>query len=115
MTDMSTISAMTLFFQLIGGSFSVSAAQPVFGNMILRRIKETTPGVPSSVILGVGASELRIVFKPEQLPGLLETYMDGFRSAFTLATTLLDVSAPITLMQTGGTRPRGTGREEHGL
>ncbi|CAH0055700.1 unnamed protein product [Clonostachys solani] len=98
MTDMSTISAMTLFFQLIGGSFSVSAAQSVFGNVLLRRIKETAPGVSSSVILGVGASELRTVFTPDQLPGVLEAYMDGLKGAFALATALLAVSALIALM-----------------
>ncbi|VUC31140.1 unnamed protein product [Clonostachys rosea] len=98
MSDMSTISAMTLFFQLIGGSFSVSAAQAAFSNTLLSRMRETAPDLSSSMILGVGASEQRSVFTPNQIPGILEAYMDALKAAFALATALLAISALISLV-----------------
>jgi MFS family permease len=63
MADMSTISAMTLFFQLIGGSFSVSAAQSIFTNILLDGIKASDVGLSNTAILSVGASELRKMFQ----------------------------------------------------
>lgn len=98
MGDMSTISAMTLFFQLIGGSFSVSAGQAVFGNILLRQIKITAPSVDPDLLLSVGASELRKTFTPAQLPGVLAAYMAGLKGTFYLATALLAITAPIALM-----------------
>lgn len=98
MADMSTISAMTLFFQLIGGSFATSAAESVFGNVLLHRISETAPSVPPLDVLTIGASQLRISFTPDQLPGVLAAYMDAIKGAIALATAMLAVSFPLALM-----------------
>lgn len=98
MVDMSTVSAMTLFFQLLGGSFSVSAAQSVFGNTLLRRIQETAPEISPSLVLSAGASELRKIFPANALPGILTAYMDGIKGAFAVATALLAVSALLALL-----------------
>jgi MFS family permease len=98
MADMSTVSAMTLFFQLIGGSFSVSAAESVFGNVLLRRIAETAPGLSPSLVVSVGAANLRNTFPLEALPGILAAYMDGIKGAFAVATAMLAISFPLALL-----------------
>lgn len=98
MADMSTVSAMTLFFQLLGGSFSVSAAQSVLGNTLLRRIAETAPEISPSLVVSAGASELRDSFPANVLPGIVMAYMDGIKGAFAVATALLAVSFPLTLL-----------------
>ena len=98
MVDMSTVSAMTLFFQLVGGSFSVSAAQSIFGNILLRRVRETAPGVSPTLVLTTGASELRSVLTADQLPGVLEAYVDGLKGVFALATAMLALSAVIAVL-----------------
>ncbi|GJC82243.1 putative efflux pump gsfJ [Colletotrichum liriopes] len=59
--NMGTVSAMTLFLQLIGVCFSVSAAQSIFGN--------TAPDIFRFLILSVGPGR---TFTPEQLPAVLE-------------------------------------------
>ncbi|KGO74477.1 Major facilitator superfamily domain, general substrate transporter [Penicillium italicum] len=98
MADMSAVSAMTLFFQLLGGSFSVSAAQSVFGNTLLRRIRETSPNISPSVVLSAGASELRDIFPEKALRGIRTAYMDGIQGAFAVAMALLAVSFPLALL-----------------
>ncbi|KAB8277286.1 hypothetical protein BDV30DRAFT_235083 [Aspergillus minisclerotigenes] len=98
MQDMSTVSAMTLFFQLIGGSFSVSAAQSVFGNVLINHIQNTVPGLPPEAVIGAGAANLRTSFSAEQLPGVLTAYMDGLKGTFAVATVLLAMSAPLVLL-----------------
>ena len=97
MVDMSTISAMALFFQLVGGSFPVSAAQSIFGNILLCRIRETALDVSPALVLSTGASELRSVFPADQLPGVLSAYIYGLKGTFALATAMLALSAVISL------------------
>ncbi|KAL8991442.1 MAG: hypothetical protein Q9177_000154 [Variospora cf. flavescens] len=72
--DISTVSAVTLFFQIIGSSFAVSAAQAAFVNTLIRRLPVTAPGVQPGAVLRAGATELRKTFPPEQIGGILEAY-----------------------------------------
>lgn len=98
MTDMSTVSAMTLFFQIIGGSISVSAAQSILGNTLLKRLAETAPEIDRMLILSVGASQLRNTFSEQQLPVVISAYMDALKGTFALATAMLAISALIAVM-----------------
>ena len=84
-SDLSSVSAMTLFFQTIGGAFFISAGQAGFANKLLQRIPVTAPGVSPALVVATGASDLRKVFSPEQLPGILVAYLDGVRVAFAIA------------------------------
>jgi MFS transporter, DHA2 family, glioxin efflux transporter len=90
--DMSSVMAMTLFFQIIGGSFCVSAAQAAFANTLLRRLTQTAPEVDSQQVLHIGATQLRETFPPEQIPAILEAYMAGLKVVFALAIGLISIS-----------------------
>ncbi|KZF23703.1 MFS multidrug transporter-like protein [Xylona heveae TC161] len=97
-SDISSSTAMTLFFQTIGGAFCVSAAQSAFANKLLQRILVTAPEVNPALVLATGASELRKVFDPAQLPGILTAYMDGLHVTFALAIALAGLTVPISLL-----------------
>jgi MFS transporter, DHA2 family, glioxin efflux transporter len=84
-SDLATISAMTLFFQTIGGAFMISAAQAGFTNKLIERLPFTAPGADKTLVLMTGASELRNTFHGEQLAGVLAAYMDGLKVPFALA------------------------------
>jgi MFS transporter, DHA2 family, glioxin efflux transporter len=96
-SDLASASAITLFFQTIGGAFWVSAGQSAFVNRLSQRLLETAPTVNPQLVIATGATELRRVFTPEQIPGILEAYMDGLKLAFllciVLAATTVVVSA----------------------
>lgn len=96
--DISTVSAITLFFQIIGGSFAVSAAQAAFANTLLRRLPFTAPDVQPAMVLAVGATELRDHFPAEQINGILEAYVSAIKVVFALATALVGVSFVFSLM-----------------
>jgi MFS transporter, DHA2 family, glioxin efflux transporter len=85
MADLSSISAITLFFQSIAGSFFVQAAQAAFGNKLVHRLHTTAPDVNPSLVVATGATDLSSVFSPEQLPGILVAYMAGLKDTFALA------------------------------
>jgi hypothetical protein len=90
-SDMSSVSAMTLFFQTIGGSLFISAGQAGFVNRLLSRVPVTAPGVNPALVVATGATDLRKVFSAHDLPGILVAYLDGLRVAFaiTIATACL--------------------------
>lgn len=69
-------------FQLVSGAVSVAAAQSIFTNRLLANLPIYAPEVDPVQVLRVGASELRRAFPPEQLPGILESYVAGLKGAF---------------------------------
>ncbi|KAH9239381.1 hypothetical protein K456DRAFT_1937512 [Colletotrichum gloeosporioides 23] len=97
-TDVGSTSAMTLLFQLLGGSFSVSAAQSVFGNLLLRRLSRTAPQIPPAYILTTGVSDLRRAFTTEELPLILDGYTEGIQGAFAVATAMMAASVIAALL-----------------
>lgn len=76
---------MALVYQTIGGAFSTSAGQAGFVNQLLKKLPRTAPSVNPHLVIGTGASELRNVFSPDVLPGILEAYMVGIKAAFAVA------------------------------
>jgi MFS transporter, DHA2 family, glioxin efflux transporter len=90
-SDISSVSAMTLFFQTIGGSLFISAGQAAFVNRLVSRVSVTAPGVKPALVVATGATDLRKVFSAHDLPGILIAYLDGLRVAFaiTIATACL--------------------------
>jgi hypothetical protein len=94
MSDMSTVSAMCLFYQHVGGSLAVPAVQSIFTNLLLKNLPTYAPGVNSQLITSLGAADFRGVIAPDQLDGVLRAYMQGLKGVFTLATALLAVSVP---------------------
>ena len=98
MTDISSISAITLFFQLLGGAFSVSASESVFENILIHKLAATAPGVNATAVIAAGATQLRVRFPAEQVPEILSAYMDGLKAAYLLALVLVAISVIFALM-----------------
>ncbi|EED17904.1 efflux pump antibiotic resistance protein, putative [Talaromyces stipitatus ATCC 10500] len=79
--DISKATATLFFFQVIGGAFSLAAAQAAFINKIIK----TASSIDRTKIVAAGATQLREVFNAEELPMVLDGYMAGIRAAFTIA------------------------------
>lgn len=97
MSEISSVTAITLFFQTIGGAFFVSAGQTAWANTLLSRLPIVAPGVNPGLVVATGATELRHVFPAEQIPGLLTAYMDGLKVTFALVIALAGITLPISL------------------
>jgi hypothetical protein len=72
-------------YQTVGGAFSTSAGQAGFVNQLLKELPKTAPSADPLLVIGTGASELRNVFPPDVLPGILDAYMVGIKAAFAVA------------------------------
>ncbi|KUI71447.1 Putative HC-toxin efflux carrier TOXA [Cytospora mali] len=95
--DLAEVTAIVLFFQLIGGSFLVSGAQSAFVNIIVKTIPYSAPGVDPAMLLATGATELRNVFTPEQVPGILVAYMRGLKIVFAISLASVGLSLVVSV------------------
>jgi hypothetical protein len=84
-TDLSSVTAMILFCQTIGGAFFVSAGQSAFTSILLERLPITAPSVDAASVVFIGVTELRNVFSAEVIPGIIKAYMDGLQTAYAIA------------------------------
>ncbi|KAM9879568.1 major facilitator superfamily transporter [Verticillium dahliae] len=84
-TDVSTVTAMVLFFMNLGGSSFVSAGQCAFVNTMLRSLPNTAPNVDPATVVATGATDIRRVFSADEMPGILDAYMAGIKIAIAIA------------------------------
>ena len=98
MMDLSSVSAIVLFFQMIGGSFAVTAAQAAFANTMIKKLRTTATDVNRDDVLAAGATMLRHSFPPEQITKILGAYMDGIKVVFALSTAFIGMSFLFSVM-----------------
>ncbi|VUC31708.1 unnamed protein product [Clonostachys rosea] len=103
--DLPAVTANLYFFQTVGGAFTVSVAQDAFINQALDRLRTSASGVDPNRLITAGASELRKVFTPEELPGILIAYMHGLKAAFAVSIGLCGVAFLTTLFIPWGRLP----------
>jgi len=82
---MPTGNAIPIFFVSLGGAISISIAQNIFSNALVKRIPLHTQGLDPRVIIAAGATHIRDVTPPDQLGGVLLAYNDALTQAYILA------------------------------
>ncbi len=83
-SDIAAVSAIVLFFQILGGSIWISAAQAGFANRLVDAAGHYAPGVNSTLVVATGATDIRRVFPQEQVEGIIKAYMDGLKTPFAI-------------------------------
>ncbi|KAI1616462.1 major facilitator superfamily domain-containing protein [Exophiala viscosa] len=83
--DMSAATAMIFFFQMLGGSFTITAAQSAFNNKMIAKLAATAPDINPATVLATGASQIREAFTASQVPLVVEAYMTGLKVVFAIA------------------------------
>ena len=79
----------------IGGAVLLSAANSGFNNQIINTLARTAPEIDPRTVLGTGATQIREVFTPVQVPLVVHAYVDGLQVVWTLAAAAFAVSAII--------------------
>lgn len=80
--DLSTLTAMVLFFQNAGGMSLITAGQSAFVNTLLKNLPE---GVDPAAVVATGATQIRSAFPADQVPGIVAAYMKGVQVALALS------------------------------
>ncbi|KUL92144.1 hypothetical protein ZTR_02273 [Talaromyces verruculosus] len=86
--DISKVTAMLFFFQIIGGAFSLAAAQAAFLNTVIK----TASSIDRAQLIASGATQLRQSFTADQLPIVLDGYLAGIRATFNISIAMMGVS-----------------------
>jgi hypothetical protein len=78
--------AIAIFFNSLGGAISISIAQNIFSNTLIKQIPLHTHGrVNPAVIIQAGATHIRQVTPPSLLPAVLLAYNEAVTRALVLA------------------------------
>jgi MFS transporter, DHA2 family, glioxin efflux transporter len=83
--DLSSSTAMILFFQILGGALFVSAGQSALANVVLKKLPLYVPHLNPASVFAVGATELKNVFSAVELRGIQHAYMDGLHISWAIA------------------------------
>jgi MFS family permease len=75
----------TSVFQTIGGAFTLAAVQSAFVNRMVSTVASTVPGINPITVIVTGATEIRAIFAPDQVPGIVLAYMAGLKVVFAIA------------------------------
>lgn len=79
--DMALATSIVLFFQTMGGSMLVSAAETGFASTMRSKVAEVAPSIPAELVMGTGATDLRTTFGDQAGP-ILVAYMSGLKTVF---------------------------------
>jgi hypothetical protein len=82
--DMPTGNAIAIFFNSLGGAISVSVAQNIFVNGLVKQIPIYAPDVDPLVVFNAGATHIAEVVSVADLPGVLQAYNLALDQAFIL-------------------------------
>ncbi|KAI5205377.1 putative major facilitator superfamily transporter [Aureobasidium subglaciale] len=80
--DMPSGNAIAIFFNSLGGAISISIAQNIFANTLVKDIIKNAPGVDPAAVISAGATHVREVVPADQLAGVLTAYSHAVTSAF---------------------------------
>ncbi len=83
--DMPVGNAVAIFFNSLGGAISISIAQNIFSNGLVKEIPKYTKGVDPYKIIAAGATHIREVTPPSQLAGVLHAYNIAVTNSYILA------------------------------
>lgn len=95
--EVSSVTAIILFWQTLAGAIFVSVAQSLFTNKLVQSLPREVPGINPQLVIATGATELRDVFNDEQMVGVIRSYMDGLKDAYTLAIALAACSVVVVI------------------
>lgn len=96
--DIPAATTTVLFFQLVSGALSVSAAESIFTNRLIASLRSFAPGTDPAIVVATGATELRKVFAGDELLGVLRSYMKGLEAAWAVGIALAGIATLVALL-----------------
>ncbi|KAL9117854.1 MAG: hypothetical protein Q9187_005603 [Circinaria calcarea] len=85
--------AALLFIQLLGGALFVSVGSNIFNNKLVSNLAAALPDVRPDEIVSAGATGLKNIVRPQDLPTVLVAYNAALTKTFQIALVLACLSA----------------------
>ncbi|KAF3911077.1 hypothetical protein AA313_de0205070 [Arthrobotrys entomopaga] len=90
--DIATGTAVIIFAQTLGGALSISIAQNVFNNQLIKNLAAEVPNLDVNVVLSTGATSLKSTLPAQFLPGVLKAYNLAITQTFYIAVAYMGLS-----------------------
>ncbi|KAF3490692.1 MFS gliotoxin efflux transporter glia [Arthroderma uncinatum] len=87
-SDLSSVSAIALFFQLLAGAIWLSVAQALFGNRLIRSLTSAFGSARAQDLFRVGPVGMRDLLRPDELQMAIQGYLDGLKNAYVVSMAL---------------------------
>lgn len=71
--------------QTIGGAFLVAAGESAFESTLSKQLSVTAPWIDPLQVISTGATDVRKVFSPADVPLILRAYVRGIQTALIVA------------------------------
>ncbi|KAJ5714326.1 uncharacterized protein N7483_011507 [Penicillium malachiteum] len=94
--DIPVVTSMVLFFQLISGALSVSAAQSIFDNQLVAGLTMYGASVSPASVFATGATEIRQVFPQSQIPLIVLAYLKGIKISWAFGIALAGLAVLVS-------------------
>ncbi|PVI07065.1 major facilitator superfamily transporter [Periconia macrospinosa] len=104
-SDVSTATAVVLFFQSLGGALIVAAGQSIFQNELIAKLAQTNPEILPVSVASADATSLRHLFNDQQLEGIKEAYVYGISMSYALSIAVAAVGTLFALVPKFGRLP----------
>ncbi|EXJ77514.1 hypothetical protein A1O3_09741 [Capronia epimyces CBS 606.96] len=95
--DMPVGNAVAIFFNSLGGAISISIAQNIFSNSLVKQIPRYTHGIDPKEIIAAGATHIREVTPPSQLAGVLYAYNIAVTNSYILSIACATIAFLLSL------------------
>jgi len=95
--DLSSITAIIIFFQTLGFTIFVSMGQTLFTNQLVTSAPKYVPGIDVNLMVSTGATDIRKVFPADQVAGIVHAYMDGLKNAYAMSIAVAGTSFIIAM------------------
>ncbi|KAL8661820.1 MAG: hypothetical protein Q9202_005246 [Teloschistes flavicans] len=92
LNDVPVGTTIIIFLQTLGGALFISVGQNIFNNRLISNLAVDVPSVDPSVILQVGATNLKNTVDPAQLHDILHAYNDSLTQTFYISVALAALS-----------------------
>ncbi|KAJ7636474.1 major facilitator superfamily domain-containing protein [Roridomyces roridus] len=92
MSDVPIGTSIMVFSQTLGGALFVSIGQNVFTNKLVQGLVKNVPGIDPSLVLAIGATDLRDAIQPQFVPEVLEVYNQALVAAFYVSIAMAGLS-----------------------
>ena len=96
MSDIPLVTSSILFFQLSSGAFSVSAAQSIFNNELIKNLGTLATGVDAAQVIQAGSTRIPESFTKEQVLGILLSYMKGLKASWAMGIAMAGVTVLVS-------------------
>jgi hypothetical protein len=84
-------------FQMMGGTYFISAAQSIFANKLVGHLKVNVPEIDPTTVVGLGATQFRSMLPFTAISGVVLSYMQSLHIVFVLATVLAGVATVVSV------------------